>query len=100
MKGETTMEESLKMLVEYVLERCTGLEGENRRLEKIATSAQETKEDLYNEVTKQAEKFAKMVKLLKKGIVWNSYPSLYLSGSNFEELCDLLRIEKDDKATL
>ena len=100
MKGETTMEESLKMLVEYVLERCTGLEGENRRLEKIATSAQETKEDLYNEVTKQAEKFAKMVKLLKKGIVWNSYPSLYLSGSNFEELCDLLRIEKDGKATI
>lgn len=100
MKGETTMEESLKMLVEYVLERCTGLEGENRRLNKIATAAQETKEQLYDEVTKQAEKFAKMVKVLKKGIVWNSYPSLYLSGSNFEELCDLLRIKKDDKATL
>ena len=38
MKGETTMEESLKMLVEYVLERCTGLEGENRRLNKTATT--------------------------------------------------------------
>ena len=48
-KGETTMEESLKMLVEYVLERCTGLEGENRRLNKIATAAQETKEQLYDE---------------------------------------------------
>ena len=94
------MEESLKMLVEYVLERCTGLEGENRRLNKIATAAQETKEQLYNEVTKQAEKLAKVTKLLKRGIAWTTYPSLYLSGSNFEELCDLLRIEKDDKTTI
>ena len=93
------MEKTLEMLVEYVLERCTGLEAENRRLEKIATAAQETKEQLFDEVTKQAEKLSKAVKLLKKGIVWNSYPSLYLSGSNFEELCNLLRIEKDDKAT-
>ena len=94
------MEESLKMLVEYVLERCTGLEGESRRLNKIATAAQETKEQLFTEVTKQAEKLAKVTKLLKKGIVWNSYPSIFISGSNFEELCNLLRIEKDDKATI
>jgi len=102
MKGETTMEESLKMLVEYVLERCTGLEAENRRLEHQNTTLTEQNEHIMNDYVKQADKFAEVAKRVKEKLTFakdGSLDYLYMNKDKTQELLDILRIKLDGKAT-
>lgn len=94
------MEKTLEMFTEYILERCRGLETENRRLNHQVTTLTEQNDRLYGEVAQQADKMAQVAKLLKPCITWSEHPSVFLFGDNFADLCKLMRIEKDDKTAM
>lgn len=103
MKGDKNMEKSLEMLVEYVLERCTGLETENRRLEHQNATLTEQNERIMTDYAKQADKFAEVAKRVKAKLMFKkdgSLDCLYMSNEKAEELIDILRIKANDKATL
>lgn len=101
------MEKTLEMCVEYILERCTGLETENRRLEHQNATLTEQNEHLMNDYVKQAEKLAEVAKRVKAKLQFNkegSVDCLYMNKEKAEELIDILmidisRIALDGKAT-
>lgn len=96
------MEKSLEMCVEYILERCTGLETENRRLEHQNATLTEQNEHLMNDYVKQADKFAEVSKRVKEKLMFNkdgSLDCLYMGKEKAEELINILRIVLDGKAT-
>lgn len=96
------MEKTLEMLVEYVLERCTGLEAENRRLEHRSTTLAERNEHIMNDYVKQADKFAEVAKRVKEKLMFTkdgSLDCLYMNKDKTQELLDILRIKLDGKAT-
>lgn len=97
------MEKSLEMLVEYVLERCTGLETERRRLSQQLQKAEDRNDMLLDGYTKQADQLAKLAKLIKPSITWAKEKPEFLTIVNtpvVEEICDILRVKKDDTKTI
>lgn len=101
MKGEN-MEKTLEMMVEYILERCTGLETENRRLSHQVDALTQNNDRLMDDYAKQAEKMGKLAKFIRASITWNdSGKAEFMTCVNtpiVEEICEILRIENDKKA--
>ena len=98
------MEKTLEMMVEYILERCTGLETENRRLAHQVEKLTEQNDRIYEDYAKQAEKLGKLAKYLKPTISWSDEGEAdYITCVNtpiVREICETLRIEKDGKAAV
>ena len=93
------MEKSLEMLTEYVLERCTGLETENRRLTQQIRKAEELKDQFYDGYSRQAEQLAEIARLIKPHIEWKddkAYSLHLYSDEGLPELVKILRIAKED----
>lgn len=94
------MEKSMEMLIEYVLERCTGLETENRRLTQQIRKAEELKDQFYDGYSKQADQLATLARLIKPEVTWKEngaadYLSIY-NTTIAQEICKILRISKED----
>lgn len=98
------MEKTLEMMVEYILERCTGLETENRRLSHQVDALTQHSDRLMDDYAKQAEKMGKLAKYLKPDISWSDEGEADLitcvNTQIVREICEILRIEKDDKKTM
>ena len=98
------MEKTLEMMVEYILERCTGLETENRRLSHQVDTLTQHSDRLMDDYAKQAEKMGKLAKHIKASISWSDEGKAeFMTCVNapiIEEICEILRIEKDDKKAM
>ena len=98
------MEKTLEMMVEYILERCTGLETENRRLSHQVDALTQHSDRLMDDYAKQAEKMGKLAKHIKASISWSDEGKAeFMTCVNapiIEEICEILRIEKDDKKAM
>ena len=93
------MEETLKILVEYVLEKCTALEMENKRLTQQLQKAEELKDQFYDGYSKQAEQLAEIARLIRPHIDWKEGKpySLHTYGDEgLPEIVKILRIAKED----
>jgi len=93
------MEKSLEMLVEYVLEKCTALEMENRRLTQQLQKAEELKDQFYDGYSKQAEQLAEIAKLIKPHIEWKddeAYSLHTYADEGLPAIVKILRITKED----
>ena len=101
MKGEKTMEKALEMLVEYILERCTGLETENRMLNKGEQRLKDQVDHYLNDNIKQAEKLAELKKEFASDLTWaDGKPTgMYISTRHAVRICEILRIEEHDKTS-
>lgn len=98
------MEKILEMFTEYILERCTGLETENRRLAHQVEKLTEENDRLYEDYAKQAEKLGRVAKHLKASVTWSDEGKAeFITCVNapiVEDICDILRLEKDDKTAM
>ena len=98
------MEKTIEMLVEYILEENTAYKTEIRRLEKEVAHLTEQNDRLYEDVAKNADKLAKLTKYIRQCITWDSKdgrPYLPIYDSTItEEICNTLRIQKDDKTAV
>lgn len=97
------MERTIEMLVEYVLERCTSLETENMRLASEVKHLTEQNDRLYGEVAKSADRLAEVTKLIRPGVKWENGKVDSVAQYNklaAERICELLRIETDEKTTV
>lgn len=93
------MEETLKILVEYVLEKCTALEMENKRLSQQLQKAEDLKDQFYDGYNNQAENLASMARLIKPHIAWKEdkpYSLHIYANEGLPELVKILRIAKED----
>jgi len=93
------MEKSLEMLVEYVLEKCTALEMENRRLTQQLQKAEELKDQFYDGYSKQAEQLAEIAKLIKPCIEWHDdkvYALHIYDNEGLPAIVKILKIAKED----
>ena len=93
------MEETLKMLVEYVLEKCTALEMENRRLTQQLQKAEELKDQFYDGYSKQAEQLAEIARLIRPHLEWKNgkfYALHIYADEGLLEIIKILRITKED----
>ena len=93
------MEETSKMLAEYVLERCTGLEAENRRLTQQLQKSEEVKNKYYDGYAQQAEQLAEIARLIRPHIEWKedkAYSLHTYADEGLPELVKILRITKED----
>ena len=92
------MEEILKMLVEYLLEKQTALEMENKRLTQQLQKAEELKDQFYDGYSKQAEQLAEIVRLIRPHIEWKEekpYSLHTYSDEGLQEIVKILRIEQE-----
>lgn len=99
-RKENIMEHVMEMMVEYILERCTGLETENRRLTHQVERLTEQNDQLFTETAKNADKLAKLAKISKAHITWKdgrAYALHLYDNEGLLEVIDILRIEEDDK---
>ena len=93
------MEETSKMLAEYVLERCTGLEAENRRLTQQLQKSEEVKNKYYDGYAQQAEHLAEIARLIKPHLEWKNgkfYALHIYADEGLLEIIKILRITKED----
>ena len=93
------MEETLKILVEYVLEKCTALEMENRRLTQQLQKAEELKDQFYDGYSKQAEQLAEIARLIRPHIEWKNdkpYSLHTYADEGLLEIVKILRIVKEE----
>ena len=93
------MDETSKMLAEYVLERCTGLEAENRRLTQQLQKSEEVKNKYYDGYAKQAEQLAEMARLIRPHLEWKNgkaYALHIYADEGLLEIIKILRITKED----
>lgn len=93
------MEETLKILTEFILERQTALEMENKRLSQQLQKAEDIKNQYYDGYNAQAEKLARLARLIRSEIRWAKdgeadYLSIY-SARIVQEICKILRIEQE-----
>lgn len=93
------MEETLKMLVEFVLERQTALEMENKRLTQQLQKTEEVKDRYYDGYARQAEQLAEIASLIRPHIEWKNGKGSELHIYDDEgllEIIKILRIEQED----
>lgn len=93
------MEEILKMLTEYLLEKQTALEMENKRLTQQLQKAEDLKDQFYDGYSKQAEQLAEIARLIKPHIEWKNdkaYALHIYDNEGLLEIIRILRIVKED----
>lgn len=93
------MEETLKILVEYLLEKQTALEMENKRLTQQLQKAEDLKDQFYDGYSKQAEQLAEIARLIRPHIEWKNdkpYSLHTYSDEGLQEIVKILRIAKED----
>ena len=93
------MEETLKIMTEFILEKCTALEMENRRLTQQLQKAEELKDQFYDGYSKQAEQLAEIARLIKPHIEWKNdkpYSLHTYADEGLPEIVKILRIVKED----
>ena len=92
------MEETLKILTEFILERQTALEMENKRLSQQLQKAEDLKDQFYDGYSKQAEQLAEIARLIKPHIEWKEekpYSLHTYSDEGLPEIVKILRIEQE-----
>lgn len=92
------MEETLKILVEFILEKQTALEMENKRLTQQLQKAEELKDQFYDGYSKQAEQLAEIARLIRPHIEWKEekpYSLHTYSDEGLQEIVKILRIEQE-----
>lgn len=93
------MEETLKILVEFILEKQTALEMENKRLTQQLQKAEELKDQFYDGYSKQAEQLAEIARLIRPHVEWKNgkvYALHIYDNEGLPELVKILRIAKED----
>lgn len=93
------MEETLKIMTEFILEKCTALEMENRRLTQQLQKTEELKDQFYDGYSKQAEQLAEIARLIRPHIEWKedkAYSLHTYADEGLPELVKILRITKED----
>lgn len=93
------MEETLKIMTEFILEKCTALEMENRRLTQQLQKAEELKDQFYDGYSKQAEQLAEIARLIRPHIEWKNdkpYSLHTYADEGLPEIVKILRIVKED----
>jgi len=93
------MEETLKILVEYLLEKQTALEMENKRLTQQLQKAEDLKDQFYDGYSKQAEQLAEIARLIRPHIEWKNgkaYALHIYADEGLLEIIKILRITKED----
>lgn len=92
------MEETLKILVEFILEKQTALEMENKRLTQQLQKAEELKDQFYDGYSKQAEQLAEIARLIKPHIDWKEdkpYSLHTYADEGLPAIVKILRIEQE-----
>lgn len=92
------MEETLKILTEFILERQTALEMENKRLSQQLQKAEDIKNQYYDGYNAQAEKLAQLARLIRPHIEWKEekpYSLHTYSDEGLQEIVKILRIEQE-----
>ena len=92
------MEETLKILTEFILERQTALEMENKRLTQQLQKAEELKDQFYDGYSRQAEQLAEIARLIRPHIEWKEekpYSLHTYSDEGLQEIVKILRIEQE-----
>ena len=92
------MEETLKILTEFILERQTALEMENKRLTQQLQKAEDLKDQFYDGYSKQAEQLAEIARLIKPHIEWKEekpYSLHTYADEGLPEIVKILRIEQE-----
>jgi regulator of replication initiation timing len=93
------MEETLKILVEYLLEKQTALEMENKRLTQQLQKAEDLKDQFYDGYSKQAEQLAEIARLIRPHLEWKNgkfYALHIYADEGLLEIIKILRITKED----
>lgn len=93
------MEETLKILVEFILEKQTALEMENKRLTQQLQKAEELKDQFYDGYSKQAEQLAEIARLIRPHIEWKNdkpYSLHTYADEGLPAIVKILRITKED----
>lgn len=93
------MEETLKIMTEFILEKCTALEMENRRLTQQLQKAEELKDQFYDGYSKQAEQLAEIARLIRPHLEWKNgkfYALHIYADEGLLEIIKILRITKED----
>lgn len=92
------MEETLKILTEFILERQTALEMENKRLTQQLQKAEDLKDQFYDGYSKQAEQLAEIARLIRPHIEWKNdkpYSLHTYADEGLPEIVKILRIEQE-----
>lgn len=92
------MEETLKILTEFILERQTALEMENKRLSQQLQKAEDLKDQFYDGYSRQAEQLAEIARLIKPHIEWKEekpYSLHTYADEGLPEIVKILRIEQE-----
>ena len=93
------MEETLKILTEFILERQTALEMENKRLTQQLQKAEDLKDQFYDGYSKQAEQLAEITRLIRPHIEWKNdkpYSLHTYADEGLPEIVKILRIVKEE----
>lgn len=93
------MEETLKILTEFILERQTALEMENKRLTQQLQKAEDLKDQFYDGYSKQAEQLAEIARLIRPHIEWKEekpYSLHTYADEGLPEIVKILRIVKEE----
>lgn len=93
------MEETLKIMTEFILEKCTALEMENMRLTQQLQKAEELKDQFYDGYSKQAEQLAEIARLIRPHLEWKNgkfYALHIYADEGLLEIIKILRITKED----
>lgn len=92
------MEETLKILTEFILERQTALEMENKRLSQQLQKAEEVKDKYYDGYARQADQLAEIARLIRPHVEWKNGKAHALhiyADEGLLEIIKILRIEQE-----
>jgi len=93
------MEETLKIMTEFILKKCTALEMENKRLTQQLQKAEDLKDQFYDGYSKQAEQLAEIARLIRPHIEWKDdrpYSLHTYADEGLPAIVKILRITKED----
>ena len=86
-------------MTEFILEKCTALEMENKRLTQQLQKAEDLKDQFYDGYSKQAEQLAEIARLIKPHIEWKNDKAYSLhtyADEGLPEIVKILRIVKEE----
>ena len=96
------MDESLKMLTEYVLDENIEMKREIRELESEVEKLKQLNDRYFNSNMKQADKLAELKKEFASDLTWaDGKPTgMYISTRHAIRVCEILEIEEHDKTKI
>ena len=96
------MDESLKMLTEYVLDENIEMKREIRELKSEVEKLKQLNDRYFNSNMKQADKLAELKKEFASDLTWaDGKPTgMYISTRHAIRICEILRITENDKTSV